>query len=299
MPATKNTPSMHQSWRRNVSTSMVGLKKGHICKDLTKNCEPQRSNWELSRRSVQIQLGSVAAIHVWCVLGTVLYLEIRRHDWALIFSLSVTVMLEVYNVAHFFFFFFPCSSYSSSFAFPARSLGYTNLGEIFAYVTVFILQNHRDSHIPSSWMVMVHAGCVFVVSIHPSVTWMSGSFESLQWHACVHRLQLGLYSHPYSLVYTLIRTAWFILSSVQLGLYSHPYSLVYTLICTAWFILSSKRVLGNGVRTYVDSKGKILSTEGSEEVQTCVAASRRTASPTHYQLSCSGPTGTVVDLIVY
>ena len=25
---------------------------------------------------------------------------------------------------------------------------------------------------------------------------MSGSFESLRWNACVHRLHLGLYSHP-------------------------------------------------------------------------------------------------------
>ena len=25
---------------------------------------------------------------------------------------------------------------------------------------------------------------------------MSGSFESVQWNACVHRLDLGLYSHP-------------------------------------------------------------------------------------------------------
>ena len=25
---------------------------------------------------------------------------------------------------------------------------------------------------------------------------MSGSFESVRWNACVHRLDLGLYSHP-------------------------------------------------------------------------------------------------------
>ena len=25
---------------------------------------------------------------------------------------------------------------------------------------------------------------------------MSGSFESVQWNACVHRLHLSLYSHP-------------------------------------------------------------------------------------------------------
>ena len=53
----------------------------------------------------------------------------------------------------------------SSSAFPAISLGFTILGEIFACVTVFE-SSHRGSHIPSSWMA--HAGCVFVASIHPS-----------------------------------------------------------------------------------------------------------------------------------
>ena len=43
---------------------------------------------------------------------------------------------------------------------------------------------------------MVHAGCVFVTGIHLSRAWMSGSFESLQWNAFMHRLDLGLYSHP-------------------------------------------------------------------------------------------------------
>ena len=56
-----------------------------------------------------------------------------------------------------------------------------------------------------------------------------------------------------------------------------------------WFILSSRRVLGNGVRTHVNYKGKIPSTVGLEEVWTCCAAWRRTASPTHYLLSYSGP----------
>ena len=46
---------------------------------------------------------------------------------------------------------------------------------------------------------------------------MSGSFESVRWNACVHRLDLGLYSHP-------------------------------------------KEFWGNGVRTHVNSKGKIPST---------------------------------------
>ena len=93
---------------------------------------------------------------------------------------------------------------------------------------------------------MVHAGCVFVTGIHLSRTWMSGSFESVRWNACVHRLDLGLYSHP-------------------------------------------KGFLGHGVRTHVNSKGKILATGDSEEVRTCDAVLCRTVSPAHYRLSYSGP----------
>ena len=43
---------------------------------------------------------------------------------------------------------------------------------------------------------MVRARCVFVAGIHPSRTWTSGFFGSMWWNACVHRLDLGLYSHP-------------------------------------------------------------------------------------------------------
>ena len=59
---------------------------------------------------------------------------------------------------------------------------------------------------------------------------------------------------------------------LDFSLYSHP-----------------KEFWGSGVRTHVNSKGKYPSTGGSEEVQTRDAASRRTASPTHYRLSYSGP----------
>ena len=43
---------------------------------------------------------------------------------------------------------------------------------------------------------MVHAECVFIAGIYPFRTWTSGSLESVRWNACVHRLDLGLYSHP-------------------------------------------------------------------------------------------------------
>ena len=89
----------------------------------------------------------------------------------------------------------------------------------------------------------MHAGCAFVAGIHPSRTWTSGSFESVRWNACVHRLNLSLYSYP-------------------------------------------QEFRGNGVRTHINSKGKIPSTRkkfSSEEDRIHDAASSRTASPTHYQ----------------
>ena len=67
----------------------------------------------------------------------------------------------------------------------------------------------------------LHGWCMLGVflllnaGIYPSRTWMSGSFESARWNACVHRLDRS---------------------------YSHP-----------------NEFLGNGVRTYLNSKGKILS----------------------------------------
>ena len=60
---------------------------------------------------------------------------------------------------------------------------------------------------------------------------------------------------------------------LDLDLYSHP-----------------KEFSGeNGVRTHVNSKGKIPSTGKILEDRTHDAASSRTASLTHCQLSCSGP----------
>ena len=43
---------------------------------------------------------------------------------------------------------------------------------------------------------MVHDGYIFVAGIHPSRTWMSGSFEFVRWDAHLYRLDLDLYSHP-------------------------------------------------------------------------------------------------------
>ena len=63
------------------------------------------------------------------------------------------------------------------------------------------------------------------------------------------------------------------------------------------FFAHPKEFWGDGVKTHVTSKGKILSTGSSEEGRTHAAASCRTASPTHYRLSCSGPSGRVPPVV--
>ena len=49
-------------------------------------------------------------------------------------------------------------------------------------------------------------GVFFTAGIHPSRTWISGSFESVRWNACQHRLDLGLYSHPKEFIGNGVRT---------------------------------------------------------------------------------------------
>ena len=54
----KNIPSMHHPQRRNVTASMVGLKKKkNGKKDLTKNDEPQRYNSERRSRRRNVRKG--------------------------------------------------------------------------------------------------------------------------------------------------------------------------------------------------------------------------------------------------
>ena len=72
---------------------------------------------------------------------------------------------------------------------------------------------------------------------------MSGSFESLRWNACVHRLDLGLYSHPKEFWGNGVRT----------------------------------HVNSKGKKSHRPEKFSL------EEYRTHDAASSRTASPTHYQ----------------
>ena len=84
----------------------------------------------------------------------------------------------------------------SSSAFPAISLGFTILVR-------FCKCDHFVNRTTEVVTFHLHGWCmlgVFVASIHQSRTWISGSFESLWWNACVHRLDLGLNYHPKELL---------------------------------------------------------------------------------------------------
>ena len=49
----KNTPSTYHPRRRNVTTLMVGLKNGHIRKNLTQSGEHQRYSWGTQKKKKQ------------------------------------------------------------------------------------------------------------------------------------------------------------------------------------------------------------------------------------------------------
>ena len=60
--------------RRNVTTSMVGLKNDHIRNNLTQNGEPQRYSWEMQKKKKKKKLDTrdtefvVLALHVKLVI---------------------------------------------------------------------------------------------------------------------------------------------------------------------------------------------------------------------------------------
>ena len=82
---------------------------------------------------------------------------------------------------------------SSSSTFPDLSQGFTPVGEIFAYLNVFNPAIEVVTFRLRGW-------CMLGVFLLPAFTRLghehSGFFESVRWNACVHRLDLALYSHP-------------------------------------------------------------------------------------------------------
>ena len=95
----------------------------------------------------------------------------------------------------FFFFFFFSFFFFFFFAFPSYISGVHHFWVRFLRIWPFFF-NPTIKVVTfrlRGWCVL---GVFFVAGIHPSRTWTSGSFESVRWNACVHRLDLGLYSHP-------------------------------------------------------------------------------------------------------
>ena len=76
---------------------------------------------------------------------------------------------------------------------PAISLGFTIFGWDFCVCDRFLNPTIKVVTFRlRGWCVLG----VSVAGIHPPRTRTSGSFESVRWNACAHRLDLGLYSHP-------------------------------------------------------------------------------------------------------
>ena len=190
---------------------------------------------------------------------------------------------------------------------PAMSLGFTFRGEIFAHVTVwfffFLFVCFFLFFVGFFLLLLLLLGFLFLFcfvfvcfvvvfflggGVNPTIElvtfcfrgWCmlgvflvagilpSGSLESIRCKVCVHRLDLGVYSHP------------------KEGFCCFLGGVLFCFVCF-WGGFWGE----GGVRTYVNSKGKISCTEtfSPEEDRTHDPASKRTASPTHYQLSYSGP----------
>ena len=90
---------------------------------------------------------------------------------------------------------------SSSSAFPTTSLGFTICGEIFVYVTFFAN--------PTIEVVTfcLHGWCMQGVFLLPVFTRPDHKCqEFMRRNACVHRLDLSLYSHPKEVLENGVRT---------------------------------------------------------------------------------------------
>ena len=81
----KNTPCRHNPRRRNVATSMLGLKNGHIHKNLTQNGEPQRQ-LEIQKKNIH-----TSSVVLW--LGVCLESG-RPGDQFLVFLIKFCQWLE-------------------------------------------------------------------------------------------------------------------------------------------------------------------------------------------------------------
>ena len=125
-------------------------------------------------------------------------------------------------------------------------MGFTILGEIFAYVTVCDRFLNPTIEIVR---ICLRGWCMLGVFLLPAFTHLGHEHQDL-----------------FSLC-----------DGIHVFTDSHP-----------------KEFLRNGVRTHINSKGKVPSTRSSEEDRNFDTASSRTASPTHYRLNYSGPHSNII-----
>ena len=152
-----------------VHQELISQCRGRVPYQVERSICRLMSSYSSNITSVLSQFPSQAVFLYFCTCN----LKIIEHSH-LYCSPVWTMFLNI------FFFFFCVSSYIS---------GVQHLGEIFVYVTVLLIQSLRQSH-----SVFMDGAC-WVCFCCRSRAWMSGSFESVRWNACVHRLDLGLYCH--------------------------------------------------------------------------------------------------------
>ena len=100
-------------------------------------------------------------------------------------SLTPWVSMDPEHVGKVSSFIFVCVCVCS----PAISLGFTTFWVRFLRMWPFFNPTIKVVTFRlRGWCVL---GVFFVAGIHPSRTWTSGSFGSVRWNACVHRLDLG------------------------------------------------------------------------------------------------------------
>ena len=97
-----------------------------------------------------------------------------------------------------------CTSSSSS-VFPTYTSGVHQFGWDFCVCDPFFFYPTIEVD-----TFRLHGWCMLGVFLLPafilSRTWTAGSFECVRWNACVHRLDLGLYSHPKEILGNGVRT---------------------------------------------------------------------------------------------
>ena len=169
-----------------LKTKQKTNKNGHIRKSFTENDEASRSNRE-RRRKKKKNTHLTHAENTSLTYLSLLIIILKRSQLYLWGSPFWVKFCFVFCLLFFFFFVSCCFCLFCCFCICDR---------VNPTIEVATIRFRR-------WCMLG----VFVAGIHPSRTWMSGSFESVRWNACVHRLpDLSLYSHPKEFLGNGVRT---------------------------------------------------------------------------------------------